>query len=215
MYSLDIRDLPGEVWKDIVGFEGKYQVSNKGRVKSLDRYFTKSNGAIVFYPGQILKIQKENSKRTYLTNCRVNLQLGYMRNKESAASRKFNVNRLVAEAFIPNLDNLEIVLHKDGDITNNRVENLEWSSVESHRDHERYTLGKQLGAAKKKVLCVETGIIYNSLQEAAEAIGLKKCKSNHVGLTKALQKLTVSSGKYKPNPDQVWRGYHWKEVLTI
>lgn len=213
-YNLDLRDLPGEIWKDIEGLEGKYMVSNKGRVKSLDRWFTKSNGAKVFYYGQILKMDFSGGRRGYLQNCTISFSLGRKGEGKNGktATKRCVINRLVAKAFIPNPNNLEVVLHKDGDITNNCVENLQWASIEEHRDHERFTLGKKLGAAKKKVLCVETGMIYESLQKAAEAMGLKKVTSNHVGLTKALQKLTISGGKYKPNPEQMWRGYHWKEI---
>lgn len=211
-YSLDLRDLPGEVWEDIEGFEGKYQVSNKGRVKSLDRWFTKSNGATTFYPSQILKIGFYGGKASYIQNCRVNLSTSKAGKSGHTSNIHKLVNRLVAKAFIPNPDNLDTVLHIDGDISNNCVENLQWISGKDFRTH--YHNKGNMGG-KKKVLCVETGIVYNSLQEAACAMGLKISEttpSNHVGITKALQKLTVSAGKYKPNPDQIWRGYHWKEI---
>ena len=213
-YSLDLRDLPGEVWKDIEGLEGIYQVSNKGRVKSLDRYKLKVGcKKPVFYPGKILKLDFNHGKASYTQNCVVNLSLGYMKSNNNAACKGYIVSRLVAKAFIPNPNNYDTVLHKDNDISNNCVENLQWISGKDFRTH--YHNKDKMGPKKKKVLCVETGVIYNNLQEAACAMGCKlssSTKSNHVGLTKALQKLTVSAGNYKPNPEQIWHGYHWKVV---
>lgn len=207
-YSSDLKDLPGEVWKDIKGFEGKYQVSNKGRVKSLDRWFTKTNGATIFYPGKILRLDTSGGKKVYIQNCKVCLCLGYMKDKKHAATKNFVINRLVAEAFIPNPNNLEIVLHKDGDITNNCVENLQWVNIKEHRDHERFTLGRELGTKPIKMMCIETGKVYESLAKLAEEFGLRSCTS-----LIALSKGCYVSSKYrKPNPDMVWHGYHWKVV---
>ena len=111
-----------EVWKDVVGYEGLYQVSNLGRVKSL--------GFDKWHKGRILK-QSFDSKRNYLF---VGLH------KDGKIKQK-NVHRLVAETFIPNPDNLPCVNHKDEDKTNNFVfvnkdgsvdlnkSNLEWCTV--------------------------------------------------------------------------------------
>lgn len=93
-----------EIWKDIVGYEGLYQVSNLGRVKSSFRY------------KKILKQFEDN--KDYL---RVTL---YKNNK----SKSIKVHKLVAEAFIPNPNNYNCVNHKDENKTNNNVENLEFCS---------------------------------------------------------------------------------------
>ena len=207
-YSLDLKDLPGEVWKDIKGFEGKYQVSNKGRVKSLDRWFTKSNGTTVFYPGKILHLDCSGGKKTYIEDCKVCLSLGYMKDKKHAATKKFVVNRLVAEAFIPNSNDLEIVLHKDGDITNNCVENLQWVTIKEHRDHVRFTLGRELGNKPIKMMCIETGKVYESLAKLAEEFGLH----SYTSLIALSRGYYVGSKCWKFNPDMIWHGYHWKVV---
>lgn len=92
-----------EVWKDISGYEGLYQVSNFGRVKSLKCRREK-----------ILKLEK--TKDNYLT----------IRLSKDKTRKHIGVHRLVAQAFISNPDNLSQVNHKDENKENNFVENLEW-----------------------------------------------------------------------------------------
>lgn len=109
-----------EIWKDIKGFEGLYQISSEGRVKSLP----KKSGSC--YRGErILKTETRLTKDGY---CRANLQ------KDGKATDK-RVNRLVAETFIPNPENKPTVNHKNGIKTDNRVENLEWSTREENMQH--------------------------------------------------------------------------------
>ena len=109
-----------EEWRDIKGYEGLYQVSNEGRVRSLDRTIKQKtklgNYKIFTMKGRILKAANVN--RGYLA-----VQLW----KDGIAKMRF-IHRLVAEAFIPNPDNLPQVNHKDEDKTRNVVENLEWCS---------------------------------------------------------------------------------------
>ena len=92
-----------EYWKPVVGYEGLYEVSNWGRVKSLK-----------FGKEKILKPQKDKDGYLCVTLYKNNNQC------------QFKVHRLVAEAFIDNSDNLPCVNHKDECKTNNIVSNLEW-----------------------------------------------------------------------------------------
>ena len=101
-----------EEWRDIAGYEG-YQVSNLGRVRSLDRWIVDKNGLRKKRKGQIIKLLPIPQGYYY-----VGLSNG----------KKARVNRLVAEAFIPNPDNLPCVNHKNENMKDNRVENLEWCS---------------------------------------------------------------------------------------
>lgn len=113
-----------EVWKDIKGYEGLYQVSNLGRVKHL-----KKNKIKEIY----------HSKHGY---CRVGLSKnGKMKNKL--------VHRLVAEQFIDNEMDKPQVNHIDGDKSNNRVENLEWVTASENQIHS-YSKGLNKGSEKQK-----------------------------------------------------------------
>ena len=105
-----------EEWRDIEGFEG-YQVSDKGNVRSLDREIIYSNGDKHFYKGQILKQCLHSNGYLHV----------FLR-KNNKQTIKL-VHRLVAQAFIPNPDNLPQVNHKNEfDKTDNRVCSLEWCS---------------------------------------------------------------------------------------
>ena len=107
-----------EIWKDIKGFEGRYQVSNMGRVRSLDHTkIIKRDGykdCMVFFRGKILTPM---------------LNFGYYRVAmipENGKRRQYLIHRLVAEAFIPNPNHLPMINHKDEVKSNNTVGNLEW-----------------------------------------------------------------------------------------
>lgn len=186
--------LSEEVWKDIEGYEGFYQVSNKGRVKSLDRTIVHKNGKHFFLKGKILRSRPDKDGYQLVTL--------YRNNKKD--DRK--VHRLVAEAFIKNDDtkNKTQVNHIDESKDNNNVNNLEWISQENnlnygtsrqrqgetHRGwkpteeqrkrlreshkHCRFpswAIKKAREATKKPVRCIETGVVYESCIEAANAIG--------------------------------------------
>lgn len=103
-----------EIWKNIKGFENLYQVSNKGRIKS----FRKSNK---FFNQPFHFLTPSKNQQGYNT---VTL---YKENKER---HKFLVHRLVAEAFIPNLQNYPCINHKDENKDNNCVDNLEWCTYQ-------------------------------------------------------------------------------------
>lgn len=99
-----------ENWRPVVGYEGLYEVSDLGNVRSLDRYVTDTRNGTRFYKGKLLKPQK--------------LKTGYY--IVTLKKRPKLLHRLVAEAFIPNPDNCPVVNHKDCDTANCKSENLEW-----------------------------------------------------------------------------------------
>lgn len=103
-----------EEWKSITGYEGLYEVSSYGRVRSVDRYVKSKSKSYRLHKGKVLI-------------CSIT-KYGYVRCniKVNGVTRSYFVHRLVAEVFIPNPYNLPQVNHKDEDKTNNMVDNLEW-----------------------------------------------------------------------------------------
>lgn len=111
-----------EIWKDIKGWGGYYQVSNIGRVRSLDR-IVKSARLKKHCKGQILKLRYD--KDGYLTV--------HLRNAEKGENRLVKVHRLVANAFIFNSDIFrDSIDHINGKRDDNRVENLRWCTVKEN-----------------------------------------------------------------------------------
>jgi hypothetical protein len=114
-----------ETWKSIEGFEGLYEVSDLGRVRSLDRMHPRQypiKGCII---SQRMGGGRNHNKYPTITITRVNPKI---------RTDKL-VHRLVAMAFIPNPENKPEVNHKDGDKTNNKVNNLEWSTRKENVRH--------------------------------------------------------------------------------
>lgn len=116
-----------EAWKAVQGFEGYYEVSNRGRIRgctrTIRRYSSDGSYHECTWKGGIRKLQPHSDG--YL---RVNL-------RKEGTERGFYVHRLVAEAFIPNPSGLPEVNHIDSDRSNNRAENLEWVSPSGNRKH--------------------------------------------------------------------------------
>lgn len=106
-----------EIWKDIKGYEGLYQVSNLGRVRSFPRRGTHTNKIHILKPG---------------INHKGYLQVGLV---NKGKSHSYKVHRLVADAFIQNLNRKEQVNHINGVKTDNRVENLEWCTNKENMKH--------------------------------------------------------------------------------
>ena len=124
---MDVNDVVCEVWKDILGYEGYYQVSNLGRVRSLDRIIKRRNSSDMIRKGTILRGQPD--KDGYLL---VGL-------KFEGREYKAKVHRLVAQAFIPNPENKPFVNHIDGNKDRNDILNLEWVTALENSSHAKST----------------------------------------------------------------------------
>lgn len=112
-----------EIWKDIRNFRDGYQISNLGRVKSLERVITRKNGVKQTIRERVLKTHV--SKTGY--------EFAVIQN--GAKSKHFAVHRLVSLAFIPNPKEKRFVNHLDGVKTNNNVQNLEWCTKSENERH--------------------------------------------------------------------------------
>ena len=166
-----------EIWKDIQGYEGLYQVSNLGNVKNKIQPYLKQE-----------KIYKKFS------NSNGYLFVGLRKDKK----RKFKyIHRLVAEAFIPNPNNLPQINHKDENKQNNCVNNLEWCT---NKYNQNYGTKNQRIPEKNKlshgipVYCVELDRVFRSAKEAAEFVG-----RSGTNIT------VVCRGK-----ERTCAGYHWR-----
>ena len=119
-----------EEWRDIEGYEGLYQISNLGRVKSFPNCKRKTT--------RILKPGNNCTGRGYLF-------IFLFKNKQK---KRFYVHRLVAQAFIPNPNNLPMINHKDENPLNNNLNNLEWCDYKYNGNYG--TVKERIGQASRK-----------------------------------------------------------------
>lgn len=162
-----------EIWKDIKGYEGLYQVSNFGRIKSLERVTKYRNSKRVLrekIKGDF--IGKRGYKRVELT--------------KDGISKKYNLHRIVASSFISNPYNKKEVNHINGIKTDNRVENLEWCTsqentmhaikmgLQKNSDKQRKTVGEYARKNKvKKIVQLTKDGKYIKTWESAVAVERK------------------------------------------
>lgn len=127
-----------EEWRSIKGYEGKYEVSSFGRVKSLSRFKCLLHGKEKNTHEKILKFDQH--KNGYL----------FVHLYNNGSKRAYSVHRLVAEAFIPNTRSLPQINHIDGDKTNNNTDNIEWCTAKENNLHSARVLHLECGVAIKQ-----------------------------------------------------------------
>lgn len=150
----------GEDWTDIEGFEGLYQVSKTGLIR---RLASKDSLGRDIFP-KLISLTINKSRGNYVS---VSLK------KDGKELREY-VHRIVAKTFIPNPNNLPEVNHKDGNKQNNNVENLEWCTGIDNKKHAWETGLATADHIKKPILCVTTGIEYESITKASEECNIDR-----------------------------------------
>lgn len=161
-----------EIWKDIENYEGYYQISNLGRVRSLDRIVKRSNGRVENRKGKLMSTRVSNSNKAKNKNAsdRENITL----NKDGQIKHHL-IHRLVAQAFIPNPENKKTVNHIDGNSLNNIVTNLEWATHSENVQH-AYDNGLYPNVIRAMIaINIETGefIRTRTLTEMSKTINAK------------------------------------------
>lgn len=124
-----------EEWRPVRGFEDRYRVSSFGNVMSILRYDVNAR--------TYRACSDRMASNPHSTGC---LVVNLWRNNKY---KSFRIHRLVAEAFLPNPENKKTVNHKDGDKTNNKLENLEWATHSENIQHSYDVLGRQASAQTK------------------------------------------------------------------
>ena len=120
-----------EKWKDIEGYEGLYQVNQNGEIKALSKVIEIGNGAKRYHPEKLMKTTRRGVDRDYL--CVV-----LYKDKKP---KMYSLHRLVAAAFIDNVNNHPLVMHMDDNPSNNSVSNLKWGTYsENNRGRNQYTI---------------------------------------------------------------------------
>jgi hypothetical protein len=160
-----------EIWKDIIGYEGLYQISNLGKVKSLERFY--------FIGRHKIKTSKVVVKEKFLvisTYKKIGYQ--YVVLSKGPKAVKVKIHRLIALHFIPNPNNFPQINHINAVRSDNRIENLEWCT-QSHNMKHKFLLGNQsnaLGnnAAAKKVKNIKTGEVFDCIISAANSVNLDR-----------------------------------------
>ena len=156
-------DYINENWKQIEGYEGLYEVSDKGRIKSLIQWNSKD----YVYNPRILKNSTQQAKGNYIRSV-VNLT-------KDGNKKTFKVHRLVAKAFLPNPDGKTQVNHKDCNPLNNFVENLEWCTDKENKKHaiDNHRIIQTINQIDRETMVELLNYGYN-YDEISEMLGIAK-----------------------------------------
>lgn len=192
-----------EIWKDIKGYEGIYQISSLGRVKSIDRWVNYTNDNLKHIKERILKIGN-NLKGYY-----------HVVLSKNGKHKTMTIHHLVAQAFIPNPDKLPCINHKDEDKSNNIV----WVNEDGSIDYDKsnlewctYEYNNNYGDRTKKMVTSCT----NHPKRSKSVLAIKNCKiclyfpSLGEAERNGFSKIHISEcccGKYKQH-----KGYRWMWV---
>ena len=171
-----------ELWKDIKGYEGLYQVSDIGRVKSLERIVARKNGRRQPIQERILKPSTNEYGYLYVNLCNSN-----------SKRKSFLIHRLVCEAFHENPENKPCVNHIDENKINNEASNLEWCTVKENCNHgtRNARIAKSVGQYTRDGKLIK---VWQSTMEVERQLGVDNAFISR-----------VARGEAKTAYDYVWK----------
>jgi hypothetical protein len=193
------------IWKTVLGYEGYYEVSNCGNVRSVNRIIIDINGNKLNYKSKQLK--PASNKDGYL-------QVGLSKN---CKTNSYCIHQLEALAFIPNPENKPTVNHIDGIKTNNYIDNLEWSTKSEQAIHSlKHNLrtmpnawigkfGSKHGASKKVSQYTKDNVFINTYGSIIEAAEITKINKTSIGF--------VCRGTKKTAGGYIWK-YNVEKTVT-
>ena len=191
-----------EIWSDVRGYEGMYQVSSLGRIKSFDRP--------IKYKGRNDKSRVIKGSFKKLTNT----DKGYLKTTlfKNGKGKTREIQRIVAETFIPNPENKPCVNHIDGNKHNNRVENLEWVTSQENTLHAVNILKKTLKPVMQFDLLGNYIATYESAKQAEQITGVARCSISNVlcgrrhkagGYVWKYQRIENAKNKCQPSSNKI------------
>ena len=162
------------MYKSIKGYEGIYEINELGKIRSIDRIVECKDGSIRKYKGKELKPSMYKGGYSNVQLCK------------NGISKTWGVHRLVAEAFLPNPNNLPEVHHKNHDTNDNRIQNLKWVSKDEQIDNHWRSAQTKVQGTRLRVVGHGIDKIYNSSKEVERELGISN-----------VYVLMVAKGKYK------------------
>ena len=177
-----------EIWKDIEGYDGAYEVSNLGRVKSVARMPNDAKGRRHPVGERLLRVRDRKGYDVVTLS-------------KDGELKTFCVHRLVAQAFIPNPDRLQVVNHKDENPKNNRADNLEWCTVSYNTSYGTGT-ARQASTRRERDNYPTKAVVqrdfdgnfiaeFKSLSDASKATGIDKAL-----ISKSCKRINRTAGGY-------------------